>query len=71
MSEVQGAGSSESLFDDFPLAGELFPNQGHQRSSSDAARHRLILVAAGGFGVQLALSVIFSLLLDLSVRSLL
>jgi hypothetical protein len=29
MSAVQGAGSSEPLFDDFPLGGELLPNQGH------------------------------------------
>jgi hypothetical protein len=67
-SAVQGAGSTEPLFDDFPLAGDLLPYQGRLRSSCIAARHRLILVVAGGLGVQLALSVIFPLLLDLSVR---
>jgi hypothetical protein len=57
-SAVQGVGSSEPLFDDFPLAGGLLPNQGLQRSSSDAARHRLVLFVAGGVGVQRDLSVI-------------
>jgi hypothetical protein len=71
VSAVQGACSTESLFDDFPLAGDLLPNQGHQRISCDAARHRFVLVVAGGLGVHLALFVIFPLLLDLSVRWLL
>jgi hypothetical protein len=48
---AQGVGSSEPLIDLFPLVGGLLPTQGLQRSSSDAARHRIVLFVAGGVGV--------------------